>query len=185
MRTALQTNKMVIIPASAAVAEGLTFTVGQITWTTHAGGPTTMTLEDNQIRSEAAKVVIPTMSTTTTSASIMSSATPTTRPPLHRYEGKRVDDCDLFEAIDRASHRLSEVSDLVNSISDQTARAVALDFFDSPRPTRATTHERLGTSLAITTTPEGRTVQFKTTPPNRSFPQGLSNAADQVSRYTR
>jgi len=40
---------MVIIHVSAAVAEGLTFTVGQITWTTHAGGLTTMTLEENQI----------------------------------------------------------------------------------------------------------------------------------------
>jgi hypothetical protein len=40
---------MVIIPTSAAVAEGLTFTVGQITWTTHASGLTTMTLEENQI----------------------------------------------------------------------------------------------------------------------------------------
>jgi len=36
---------MIIIPG----AEGLTFTVGQITWTTHDGGPTTMTMEENQI----------------------------------------------------------------------------------------------------------------------------------------
>jgi hypothetical protein len=32
---------MVIVPASAAVGEGLTFTIGQITWTTHAGVLTT------------------------------------------------------------------------------------------------------------------------------------------------
>jgi len=37
---------MVIVSASAAVAEGLTFTVGQITWTTHGGGLTTMTSEE-------------------------------------------------------------------------------------------------------------------------------------------
>jgi len=37
-------NKMVIVPASEAVAEGLTFTVGQITWTTRGGGLTTTTL---------------------------------------------------------------------------------------------------------------------------------------------
>jgi len=49
---------MVIIPASAIVAEGLTFTVGQITWTTHAGGLTTTTLEENQIRSETEEVVV-------------------------------------------------------------------------------------------------------------------------------
>jgi len=40
---------MVIVPASAAVPEGLTFTVGQITWTTHGGGLMTMTLEETQI----------------------------------------------------------------------------------------------------------------------------------------
>ena len=34
-------------------------------------------------------------------------------------------------------------------------------------------------------TPEGRTIQIKATPPSSSFPHGLCNAADQVSRYTR
>jgi len=37
---------MVIIPASAAVAEGLKFTIGQITWTTHGGGLMTTTSEE-------------------------------------------------------------------------------------------------------------------------------------------
>jgi len=37
---------MVIVPASAAVAEGLTFTVGQIMWTTHGDGFTTTTAEE-------------------------------------------------------------------------------------------------------------------------------------------
>jgi len=46
VRTAIPTNKMVIVPASAAVAEGLTFTVGQITWTTHDGGLATTTLKE-------------------------------------------------------------------------------------------------------------------------------------------
>jgi hypothetical protein len=40
-------NKMVVIPTSAAVAEGLTFTVGQNTRTTHADDLTTMVLEEN------------------------------------------------------------------------------------------------------------------------------------------
>ena len=40
VRTTRPTNKMVIIPAFAAVAEGLTFTVGQVTWTTHGDGLT-------------------------------------------------------------------------------------------------------------------------------------------------
>jgi len=42
---------MVIIPASVAVPEGLTFTVGQITWTTRGGGPTVTVSEETQIRS--------------------------------------------------------------------------------------------------------------------------------------
>jgi hypothetical protein len=40
---------MVIIHASATVAEGLMFTIGQITWTTGAGGLTTTALEETQI----------------------------------------------------------------------------------------------------------------------------------------
>jgi len=167
---------MVIIPASIAVAEGLTFIVGHITWSTHAGGLTTTTLEENQIRPQIAKVVAPiTMTTTTT--------TPTTQPVLPRYKGKQVDNSDLHEAIDHANHRLLEVSDLVDSISHQTSSAPAPNFSDSHRPTHATTHERLGTSLMVTR--EGRTVKFKTTSPSGSLPHGLSNAADQVSRHTR
>jgi len=82
---------MVIIPASVAVAEGLTFTIGQITWTTHGGGLTTTTLEETQIQSGAAEAMIPiTPSTITT--------TPRARPPLPCYKGKRVDNSDLLEA---------------------------------------------------------------------------------------
>ena len=81
--------------------------------------------------------------------------TPTIRPLLPHYKGKQVDNSDLLEAIDRANHRLLEVSDLVDSISHQTARAPTPKFSGSRRPTRATTHERLGTSLMVTATPEG------------------------------
>jgi len=174
---------MVIILASAVVVEGLTFTVGQ--WTTRAVGLTTMVLEENQIQPEAAEVEVPTTSTTTTFASTTLSTTPTSRPPLPRYKGKRIDDSDLLEAIDRANHRLSEVSDIVNSISDQITKTAPLDCHDSARPTRATSHERLGTSLAITATSEGRIIRFKATPLDGCLPHGLSNAADQVSCYTR
>jgi hypothetical protein len=34
MRTASQASKMVIIPDFVAVADGLTFTIDQVTWTT-------------------------------------------------------------------------------------------------------------------------------------------------------
>ena len=112
-------------------------------------------------------------------------ATPMTRPLLPRYKGKQVDNLDLLEAIDRANHKLLEASNLVDSISCQADRAPAPNFFNSHRPTRATTHERLGTSLTVTATPKGRTVKLKTTSPNGNLPHGLSNAADQVSRHTR
>jgi len=78
---------MVIIPASAAVPEGLTFTVGQITWTTHGGGLTTTASEETQIRSGTA------------AASTPITLTPSTRPPLPHYKGKKVDDSDLFRAL--------------------------------------------------------------------------------------
>jgi hypothetical protein len=40
---------MVIIPDSTAVADGLLFTVGQITWTTGANSFTATTTEEAQI----------------------------------------------------------------------------------------------------------------------------------------
>jgi hypothetical protein len=40
-------------------------------------------------------------------------------------------------------------------------------------------------SLAITATLEGRIIRFKATPLGGCLPHGLSNTADQVSRYTR
>jgi len=114
VRIVFQTSKTVVIFASAAVAEGLTFTVGQITWTTRADGLTTTTLEENQIRSKTVEAVVPITSATTT-------MTPTTRPLLPHYKGNKVENFDLLEAIDRANHRLLKVSDLVDLISHQTA----------------------------------------------------------------
>jgi len=96
---------MVIVPASAAVAEGLTFTVGQITWTTHGGGLPTMTSKETQIQSGTAE------------ASTLIMLTPSTRSPLPRYRTKRVDNSDLLQALDRADLKLLEASNLVDSIS--------------------------------------------------------------------
>ena len=127
VRTASQTNKMVIIPASAAVADGLTFTVGQITWTTHDGGLTTTTLEETQIQSGAAELMVPITPTTITT-------TPRARPPLPRYKGKWVDNSNLLEAIDRADHKLLEASNLVDSISCMPDQAPVSNFFRLPSP---------------------------------------------------
>jgi hypothetical protein len=64
-------------------------------------------------------VAILTTSIVTTSALTTLMATPTTRPPLPYYKGKHVDNSDLLDTIDRTNHKLSEVFDLVNSISSQ------------------------------------------------------------------
>ena len=163
---------MVIIPASAAVAEGLTFTVGQITWTTRGGDLTTMTPEETQVQSG------------TSEALALITPAPRTRLPLPRYRAKRVDNLDLLQALDRVEHKLLEASNLVDSISCKPDQATTSNFFDSRRPTRVSTHERLEMSLTITSTTAGRAVKFKTVSPDQNFPHGLNNAADQFSRHT-
>jgi len=77
---------MVIIPASAAMPEGLTFTVGQITWTTHGGSLTTTVSEGTQIQSGM----------TVASAPTTQMLAPSTRPPLPHYKGKKIDGSDLL-----------------------------------------------------------------------------------------
>ena len=111
--------------------------------------------------------------------------TPRARPLLPRYKGKRVDNSDLLHALDRADHKLLEASNLVDSISRKPDQASAPNFFDSHRPARVTMHERLGTSLTITSTTAGWTVKPKTASLDQNFPHGLSNAADQFSRHTQ
>jgi len=108
-----------------------------------------------------------------------------TQPPLPRYRAKRVDNSDLLQALDRADHKLLEASNLVDSISRRPDQAATSNFFDSRRPTRVATHERLETSLTITSTAAGRTVKLKTASRDLNFPHGLSNAADQFSRHTQ
>ena len=157
---------MVIVPASAVVADGLTFTVVQITWTTRGGGLTTTT-------------------SGTAEASTLITPTPRSRPPLPRYRAKRVDNSDLLEALDRADHKLLEASNLVDSFLRKPDQAATTNFFDSRRSTCVTTHEQLETSLMITSTPTGRTVKLKTASPDQNFPYGLSNAANQFLRHTQ
>jgi len=163
---------MVIVPASVAVPEGLTFTVGQITWTTHGGGLATTTSEETQIRSG------------TTAASTPVTLAPSTRPPLPHYRGKKVDDSDLFQALDRADFRLLEASRLVDGISRQSDQVAPTESFDSRGPTRVVTHERLETSLTITSTLTVRSVELKADP-DQSPPYGLNNSAVHYSRHTK
>jgi hypothetical protein len=129
-----------------------------------------MTSEETQIRS----------GTTATSTPI--TLTPSTRPPLPRYKGKKVDDLDLFRALDRADLSLLEASRLVDGISRRSDQVAPTDSFDSCRPTRVITHEQLGTSLTITSTPTGRSVELNADPDQIS-PYGLNNLSDHYSRH--
>jgi len=151
VRTAFSANKMVIVPASAAMPEGLTFTVGQIMWTTCGGGLTATVSEEAQIQSRMPAASAPTMET----------LTPSTQPPLPRYKGKKIDGSDLLRALDRADLKLLEASRLVDGISRQPDQAAPTDSFNSHQPTRVVTHEQLGTSLTITSTPSGQSVKLE------------------------
>jgi len=91
---------MVIFPASATVPEGLTITVGQITWTTRGGDLTATVSEETQIQS----------GTTAASAPTTQSLAPSTRPPLPRYKGRKIDGSDLLRPLDRADPKLLEAS---------------------------------------------------------------------------
>jgi len=145
---------MVIVPVSADVADGLTLTVGQITWTTCGDGLMTTTSEESQIQSGAAE------------ASTSITPTPRTRPPLPHYKAKQVENSDLLQSLDRADLKLLEASNLVDSISRKSDQAASTNFFDSRRPTRVTTHEQLEASLTITSNPTGRSVKLKTASPD-------------------
>jgi len=161
---------MVIVAASAAVPKGLTLTVDQITWTTHGDGLTTTASEETQIRSGI------------TAASAPTTLTPSTRPPLPRYRRKKVDGSDLFRALDRADLKLLKASRLMDGISRQSDQVVPTDFFNSCRPTRVVTHERLGTSLPITSTPSGRSIELKADL-DQGSPYGLNNSAIHYSQH--
>jgi len=116
----------------------------------------------------------------TTEASTLITPISTTRPPLPRYEAKRVDNSGLLQALDRADLRLLEASNLVDAISRKPDQAASTNFFDSCRPTRVTMHEQLETSLTITSTPTGRCVKLKThykklANPWRFLSEGITN----------
>jgi len=163
---------MVTVPASAAVPEGLTFTVGQITWTTCGGGLTATVSRETQIQSGMTVALAPTTQM----------LAPSTQPPLPRYKGKKIDGSDLLRALDRDDSKLLEASRLVDGISRQPDQAAPTGFFNTYRPTRVVTHERLGMSLMITSTPSGRSVMLEADP-EQGYPCGPNNSASLYSRH--
>jgi hypothetical protein len=107
---------MVIIPDFAAMADGLSFTVGQIIWTTGVNSFTATATEEAQIRSAST-----TSSSATTPITLATApTTPTTHRPLSRYKGRMIDNTDLIEAINQVGHKLSPTLTLVDSIQNQS-----------------------------------------------------------------
>ena len=115
---------MVIIPGSMAMPNGLTFTIGQITWTTGSDDFIAMTMEEARIQS-ASTTASPASATAPTTMDLAlatppsSSAMPTTRRPLPRYKGRQIDNADLLDSIDRVGTKLAETLALVSSIQSQ------------------------------------------------------------------
>ena len=129
MRTALQTNKMVIIPGSMATPNGLMFTIGQITWTTSSDNFIAMTTGEARIQSTSttaspASATAPTMLDLASATPASSSATPATRRSLPRYKGRQNDNTDLLDSIDRVGTKLAKTLALVDLIQNQPTEQV-------------------------------------------------------------
>ena len=157
---------MVIIPGSMATPNGLTFTIGQITWTTDFDDFIAMTPEEAQVQSASttaspASATAPTTVDLASTTPASSSATPTTRRPLPRYKGRQIDNTDLLDSIDRVGTKLAETLALVSSIQGQPNEQVTTTHNRSTRPARASHPARLGTDLVVTSTPEGRSAHCR------------------------
>jgi hypothetical protein len=76
---------MVIIPDFVAVADGISFTIGQITWTTGVNNFTAAATEEEQIRSmstASTSATVPATLATALTTPATAPATPITRRPL-------------------------------------------------------------------------------------------------------
>jgi hypothetical protein len=149
---------MVIILDSAAVVDGLSFTVGQITWTTSVNSFTAIATEEAQIQSAlttSSLATAPTTLATAPTTPATAPTTPTTRRPLPRYKGRVIDNTDLIEAIDQVSHKLSQTLTLVDLIQNQSIKQLLVHHNRSTRPVQVCHPTRLDTDLVVTATPKG------------------------------
>jgi hypothetical protein len=148
---------MVIIPDFTAVADGFSFTVGQITWSTGVNSFTATATEEAQIRSawttSSSATPLTTLGTAPTTPAT-APTTPTTRRPLPRYKGRMIDNTDLIEAINQVGHRLSQTLTLVDLIQNQSTEQVLLHHNRSTQPVRVHCPTRLDTDLVVTATPK-------------------------------
>jgi hypothetical protein len=86
-----------------AMADGLSFTVGQITWTTGVNSFTASATEEAQIQSAwttSSSATAPTTLATAPTTPATAPTTPTTHRPLPHYKERMIDNTDLIEAID-------------------------------------------------------------------------------------
>jgi hypothetical protein len=95
---------MVIFPDSMDTTVGLTFTIGQITWTTGSNDFVITAMEEVQIQSASTTFLTPASTTTTLApASLAPALSSTTSAPhrlLPRYQGRKLDSTDLIDSID-------------------------------------------------------------------------------------
>jgi hypothetical protein len=112
-------SQIVNFPASMVLLEGLTFMIRMFTWTTGADGPAEV-IEAMQVSP------VTTESTSTMTDSIPRpiswSSLLTTHRLLPRYQGRRLDNTDLIESIDRVTTGLAKTLTLVDSIRDRSVK---------------------------------------------------------------
>jgi hypothetical protein len=113
---------MVIFPDSVAMAAGLMFMIGQITWTTGSNDFVIVAMEEVQIRSASTTSLTPASTTTTLAPASLapapSSTTPATHQLLPRYQRRKLNSIDLIDSIDQLGGKLSFTLSLVNSLQE-------------------------------------------------------------------
>jgi hypothetical protein len=109
---------MVSFPASMDFGVGLTLTVGSITWTVGVSRAA-RTVEEVQPALTASPTASP---TTPISGPTLGSTSSPTRRQLPRYQGKKIDDFNLIDPIDRQTERLESTLSMVQSIRSDLAQ---------------------------------------------------------------
>jgi hypothetical protein len=143
-------------------------------------------MEEVQIRS--ASTTSPTPASTMTPlapappAPAPSPTTPATHRLLPRYQGRKLDNTDLIDSIDRLDGKPLFTLALVDSLQEQFTEQNSNAYNRSTRPARATHFQWLGTDLVVTSTPEGCSTQPRPRPRPHNFVNMVGS--DQVSIYT-
>jgi hypothetical protein len=105
---------------------------------------------------------------TTLALALPAPAPSLTTPATHRllpcYQGRKLDNTDLIDSIDRLGGKLSFTLALVDSLQEQFTEQNSNGYNRSTRPARATRFQWLGTDLVVTSTPEGRSARPRPRP---------------------